>query len=142
MNDYLKKSVIKANSIVDFNYNVIKSKNPLKSMFKISSPKISSKNLFDKNSKDFYNANNNINLILTKNLKSIYDENEKDKISQDTPLFENVNNLINKNKDSNRNLYNEFLNLENNVSKNKFHKKESNDLIFIKNPIKNFKIVK
>ena len=68
MDGFIKKRISKAQSIVDFNYNMRKNKNPQKSMFQILSPNDNSRNLVNQTPKDIYNANNNINLILSKNL--------------------------------------------------------------------------
>ena len=122
MNGLLSGSIIQKDSqnMVNFNYNAKKNRKARKSMFQIFSPKLNSQNLFNHNPKDIFNANNNINSILSKNLKSIFDENQNE-INNDVPLFENVNCLIRKNKQSNRFLYNKYLN---NKSK-KYKKKES-----------------
>ena len=122
MNGLLSGSIIQKDSqnMVNFNYNAKKNRNARKSMFQIFSPKLNSQNLFNHNPKEIFNANNNINSILSKNLKSIFDENQNE-INNDVPLFENVNCLIQRNKQSNRFLYNKYLN---NKSK-KYKKKES-----------------
>ena len=62
-----------------------------------------------------FNASNNINLILSKNLASIYKENKENKQEiTHTPLYKNVNCLLKKNNDSNIYLYNKMLNYQNN----------------------------
>jgi len=83
--------------MVDFNCNNQRLRNPRKSMFQIFSPKKNPNNSLNNNPKDMFNANNALNLILSRNLKTIYDENKSD-ISRDTPLYENVNCLIKNNK--------------------------------------------
>ena len=64
------------------------------------------------NPKDLFNANNKINSILSKNLKSIFKEN-KDDLPKNTHVFKDLNCLIKKSMDSNKYLYNQFLNLKN-----------------------------
>ena len=83
------------------------------------------------NPKELYKASNKINSILSKNLRSIYNENKND-INQDNPLFENVNCLIQKNTTSNKYLYNQMTNFKNNLNQ-KYHRKESNSNTFISN---------
>ena len=98
MNDiYLKNYTTKAHPMVDFNYKIKDSKTPRRrSIFQILSPKKNSKNLMmHNNPKEIFNANNKINSILSKNLKSIYNEN-KNNISSDNPLYKSVNCLIKK----------------------------------------------
>ena len=56
---------------------------------------------------EIFDANNKINSILSKNLKSIYNETRNEN-SQDIPLFKNINTLIQKNNDSNRYYYNQM----------------------------------
>ena len=99
----------KAQPMVDFNCNNQRLRNPRKSMFQIFSPKKNPNNSLNNNPKDMFNANNALNLILSRNLKTIYDENKSD-ISRDTPLYENVNCLIKNNKKNNQNNYKKFLN--------------------------------
>ena len=77
--------------MVNFKYNEKKNKGSRKSMFQIFSPK----KIVNNNPKDIYNASNKINSILSKNLKSIIHEN-KNEITKDKPLLENVNCLIKK----------------------------------------------
>lgn len=109
MNDYFGSIIQKkAQPMVDFNCNNQRVRNPRKSMFQMLSPRKGRKNALDNNPKDMFNANNALNLILSKNLKTIYDENKSD-ISRDAPIYENVNYLINNNKKSNQNNYKKFL---------------------------------
>ena len=79
--------------MVDFNCNNQRIRNPRKSMFQMFSPKKNKKNSLDNSPKDIFKANNHLNLILSKNLKSIYNENQNEN-SKDAPLFENINSLI------------------------------------------------
>ena len=110
MNDFFGSSIQnKAQPMVDFNCNHPRNKNSRKSLFKIFEPKRSSKFLIDNNQEDIIDANNKINSILSKNLKSIYNEN-KNEISMDTPVYDNVNCLIKNNK---KHLINRFLNSKN-----------------------------
>ena len=109
MNDYFGSIIQKKpQPMVDFNCNNQRVRNPRKSMFQMLSPRKGRKNALDNNPKDIFNANNALNLILSKNLKTIYDENKSD-ISRDAPIYENVNYLINNNKKSNQNNYKKFL---------------------------------
>ena len=110
MDDYFGNIIQnKAQPMVDFNCNNQRLRNPRKSMFQIFSPKKNPNNSLNNNPKDMFNANNALNLILSRNLKTIYDENKSD-ISRDTPLYENVNCLIKNNKKNNQNNYKKFLN--------------------------------
>ena len=133
MKDVFFGTIIKGNSqpMVDFKYDYQKNRNPRKSMFQIFSPKKSSKKVMNNNPKELYKASNKINSILSKNLRSIYNENKND-INQDNPLFENVNCLIQKNTTSNKYLYNQMTNFKNNLNQ-KYHRKESNSNTFISN---------
>ena len=97
--------------MVDFNYNNQNPNGKRKSIFQIFTPK-NSKNFINNNPKDLFNANNKTNSILSKNLKSIFKEN-KDDLPKNTHIFNDLNFLIKKSMDSNRNLYNQFLNLKN-----------------------------
>ena len=126
MNDLFSGSIIQKGSqpMVDFDYNSQKRRTARKSMFQIFSPKFDSKKLFKNNPKDIFNANNNINSILSKNLKSIFIENENE-INRDVPLFENVNCLVQRNKKSNRYLFKQYLDKQN----KKYDKKESISII-------------
>ena len=105
-----------SNPMVDFNYSKPTGKNPQKSMFQMLSPKKNPKNIINNNPKEMFHASNHINSILSKNLTSIYHEH-KDDIPKDNPLFENVNCLIQKNNDTNKMIYNQMLNLQNNENK-------------------------
>ena len=112
MKEYYFEGEIKSKPqpMFDFNYSLQKNnKNPQRSMFQIYSPKLNTKNLLNSNPKEIFNATNKINSILSKNLKSIYNEN-KNNISKDTPIYENVNNLIQKNNNANKYIYNEIIN--------------------------------
>ena len=113
----------------NFDYNKPKRASERKSMFQIFSPKKkNSRNLFSDILKDIFNANNNINSILSKNLKSIYNEN-KDIVGKNNCLYDNVNSLIRKNRNSNKFYYHQALNIQNN-SKNNKETNESNNLFF------------
>ena len=82
--------------MVDFNYKMRDSKSSRRSMFDILSPKKNPKTINKNNNpKEIFNANNKVNLILSKYLKTIYKENEND-ISSDNPLYKNLNCLIKK----------------------------------------------
>jgi len=71
MNDFFGSSIQKkAQPMVDFNCNNQRIRNSRKSLFQIFEPKRSSKFLIDNNPADIINANNKINSILSKNLKS------------------------------------------------------------------------
>ena len=110
MNDFFGSIIQKkAQPMVDFNCNNQRIRNPRKSMFQMFSPKKNKKNSLDNSPKDIFKANNHLNLILSKNLKSIYNENQNEN-SKDAPLFENINSLIKINKKSNQNNYKKFLN--------------------------------
>jgi len=131
MNDFFENIIQeKAQPMVDFNYDNSPSRNPRKSMFRIFSKKSKSISTSNNNPEDLFNANNKINTILSKNLKSIYKEN-KDDLSKDTPIFQNVNCLIRRSQDSNKLLYNQYLNLQNNAYN--YNKKKSSELTIINN---------
>ena len=112
MNDFFGSSIQKkAQPMVDFNCNNQRIRNSRKSLFQIFEPKRSSKFLIDNNPADIINANNKINSILSKNLKSIYNENMND-ISKDIPIYDIINHLIKNNKKSNKN-FKKFFNSKN-----------------------------
>ena len=116
----------KSQLIVDLNYNLQKKKGSRKTMFQLISSKLNSKQALNNNPKDIFNASNKINSILSKNLKSIYKEN-KDEKTKDFPLYKNVNYLINKNNNTNRYLYNQIINYNNNSSMTNFGIKFDNE---------------
>ena len=112
MNDFFGSSIQKkAQPMVDFNCNNQRIRNSRKSLFQIFEPKRSSKFLLDNNPADIINANNKINSKLSKNLKSIYNENMND-ISKNIPIYDNINHLIKNNKKSNKN-FKKFFNSKN-----------------------------
>ena len=115
--------------MVDFNYKMRDSKSSRRSMFDILSPKKNPKTINKNNNpKEIFNANNKVNLILSKYLKSIYKENEND-ISSDNPLYKNLNCLIKKNYDNNKYIYDQMVNFGNNKIKRKqFKHRETNYL--------------
>ena len=131
MNDYFGSIIQnKAQPMVDFNCNNQSVRNPRKSMFQIFTPKNNKKNSLANNPKDIFNANKELNLILSKNLKSIYKENQKENV-KDAPLFENVNCLIKNNKKSNQNNYKKFLNskkLSYNMTNNFYNNLKANNI--------------
>ncbi len=121
MEDFLESVVQeKDQPMVDFNYNNQKANGARKSIFQIFTPK-NSKNVMNNNPKDLFNANNKINSILSKNLKSIFKEN-KDDLPKNTHVFKDLNCLIKKSMDSNKYLYNQFLNLKNTSFHNNIYK--------------------
>ena len=126
--DFMGDMTKKSSPMVDFNYKLSKSRSSRRSMFQIFSPKKGSKNpLPYNNPKDIFKANNKINSILSKNLISIFKENQKD-IANDIPLYENVNCLIKKSHNSNKFLYGQMFN--NNKNNKKFNHKET-DYLYI-----------
>ena len=99
-------------SKVDFTYdNMLKDKNSGKSLFQILSQR-SSTNVPNINPKEIYDANNKVNKIILKNLKTLYNENKND--SRHLPLYKNVDNLLKKSHNSNKYLYSQILNYQNN----------------------------
>ena len=107
----------KAMGLVDFTYNKQGNKSSRRSVFQVFSPKLNPKNTLNQNQKEIFNATNNINSILSKNLKSLFQENKND-ISKDIPLYQNVDCLIKKNNNSNRLMFNKIAN-KNNLKRNK-----------------------
>ena len=103
----------KAMGLVDFTLNNKQgNKSSRRSVFQVFSPKMNPKNTLNQNQKEIFNATNNINSILSKNLKSLFQENKND-ISQDIPLYQNVDCLIKKNNNSNRLMFNKIVNKNN-----------------------------
>ena len=99
--------------MVDFTYYMQNKRGSHRRSIQIFTPKMRIKNeIKHNNPQEMFNASNNINLILSKNLVSIYKEN-KQEITK-TPLYKNVNCLLKKNNDSNIYLYNKLINLQNN----------------------------
>ena len=139
MNDCILGTIIetKDQPLVDFKYNKQKSRNPRKSMFQIFLPKKNSKNIMNNNPNELFKAGNNINSILSKNLKSIYKENMNER-NQDVPLFENVNSLIQKNTTDNKFIFDQMLNFKNN-KKSKFNSKETSNIFISNNSEKDFR---
>ena len=139
MNDYGIGTFLENNSnpMVDFNYNRQKNKNSRKNMFEIFTQKMKLQKDSNNNPKELFRANNNINSILFKNLKTIYNENKND--IQNTPLFDNVNCLIQKNRDNNNNLYNQIENFKNQIKDNKLIRKESYNTFISNNSEKEFR---
>ena len=126
MNDYFiqENSKRKIHPMVDFNYNTQKNRNFRNSMFQLFTPNLNTKNISNNNPKDLFTASNKINSILSKNLNAIYQEN-KNENAGDTPLYENVNYLIQKNNNSNKYIYNQILSFRNelNTIKNNISRK-------------------
>ena len=99
--------------MVDFTYYMQNKRGSHRRSIQIFTPKMHMKNEINRNNpQEMFNASNNINLILSKNLVSIYKEN-KQEITK-TPLYKNVNCLLKKNNDSNIYLYNKLINFQNN----------------------------
>ena len=140
MNDFYLGDNIKrkVQPMVDFNYNIQKIKSSRKSMFQFFAPNLNSKNVSNNNPKEIYNASNKINSILSKNLKSIYHEN-KNEMTKDTPLYENVKCLLKKSHNSNKYIYNQIINVKNSLNNNKYNKKESRGSSIEKYPEKKFR---
>ena len=130
MNDCLLGTIIetKDKPLVDFKYN---------SMFQIFSPKKNQKNIMNNNPNELFEASNNINSILSRNLKSIYKENMNER-NQDVPLFANVNCLIQKNTSDNKFIYNQMLNFKNN-RRRKFNIKDTSNTFISNNSEKDFR---
>ena len=125
MEDFLESIIQeKEQPMVDFNYNNQNGNRPRKSMFQVFTPK-NSRNVINNNPKDIFNANNKINSILSKNLKSIFKEN-KDDLPKNTHVFKDLNCLIKKSMDSNKHLFNQFMNLKNTSYNNNIHIPELN----------------
>ena len=139
MNDCLLGTIIETNDkpLVDFKYNMQKNRNPRKSMFQIFSPKKNQKNIMNNNPNELFKASNNINSILSRNLKSIYKENMNER-NQDVPLFANVNCLIQKNTSDNKFIYNQMLNFKNN-RRSKFNIKDTSNTFIRNNSEKDFR---
>ena len=127
MNEYLKNSIIKHDSFANLEFNQSKSSKRRKSMFEFFPFENSVKNSNNTSSNEIFEANNNLNSILSRNLKSIYNENKENNISQNNPLFENVNCLIKKNNDSNKYLYYKYSSMKIN---NKLKKQYRNSISF------------
>ena len=123
--------------LVDFNYNNQKNRRARKSMFQVFSPKINLKKNLNNNPRELYKASNKINSILSKNLKSIFNEN-KNEINQDIPLYENVNCMIQRNKNSNKFLYNQILTFKKELNNKKYVRKESSNTFISNNSGKEF----
>ena len=140
MDDYSLGNLLEKNSnpLVDFNYNMPKNKNKKQNVFEIYTPKMKPKKASNNDPKELFRANKKINSILFKNLKTIYDENKND-IPKDTPLFDNVNCLIQKNKDNNNYLYNQITNFKNQLKDNKLIRKESYNTFISNNSEKDFR---
>ena len=118
MNDfYLGETAEKKPPLmVDFNYNTQRKKGSRKKILQIVSSKLNPKQALNSNPKDIFKANNKINSILSKNLKSIYEEVRVEK-NMDQPLYKNVNSLIKKNNNTNRFMYNQIMNFNSNSSR-------------------------
>ena len=142
MNDGILGTIIENNDqpLVDFNYNKQKNKGGARrSMFQIFSPKINAKKNMNNNPRELFKASNKINSILSKNLKSIFNEN-KNEINQDIPLYENVNCMIQKNTNSNKFLFNQISNFKNELKNNKkYIRKESSNTFISNNSGKEFR---
>ena len=140
MNDGILGNIRENNDqpLVDFNYNKQKNRGARKSMFQVFSPKINLKKNMNNNPRELFKASNIINLILSKNLKSIFNEN-KNEINQDIPLYENVNCMIQRNNNSNKFLYNQILNFKKELNNKKYVRKESNNTFISNNSGKEFR---
>ena len=104
MDDYPKGEEFgyeRQKTLIDVEYKKTKSSKSKNTMFQPFIPKRSMNPIKNENPKDIFKATNDINTILSKNLKSIYDENQLD-ISQDLPVYQNVSHLIKKNDHSNK----------------------------------------
>ena len=106
--DNTRKSI---KSTADFNYDIFKTKNSVNNLFPILSQR-SSKNVPNLNPKEIFEANNKVNSIISKNLITIYNENKKD--SKNFPLYKNVDNLLKRSHNSNKYLYSQIMNYQNN----------------------------
>ena len=115
--DYLGNLIVKTQPMVDFNCHIPKAKSSKRIMYELFSHKGNSKNLLNLsyNPEDIFNANNEINSILSKNLKSIINEN-KNENAHDIPLFQNIDSLIQKNHNDNHYFYNQMLYYHNNLN--------------------------
>ena len=99
----------KQKTLIDVEYKKTKSSRSKNTMFQPFIPRRSMDPIKNENPKDIFKATNDINTILSKNLKSIYDENQLD-ISQDLPVYQNVSHLIKKNDYSNKLIYQQIFN--------------------------------
>ena len=117
MNDYFQGNISHKiyQPIVDIKYNTKKSKSSRISIFKLLSPKKLNNN--NNNPKDIHDANNKINSILSKNLKSIYHETKSEN-PKEKPIFDNIKSLIKKNSFSNKYIYKQIENFRNNIKNN------------------------
>ena len=140
MNDGILGNIRENNDqpLVDFNYNKQKNRGARKSMFQVFSPKINLKKNMNNNPRELFKASNKINSILSKNLKSIFNEN-KNEINQDIPLYENVNCMIQRNNNSNKFLYNQILNFKKELNNKKYVRKESSNTFISNNSGKEFR---
>ena len=103
--------------IVDFTYYIQNKRNSHRRSIQFFTPKVHiKKEINHNNPQEMFNATNNINLILSKKLVTIYKEN-KQEISQ-TPVYKNINCLLKRNNDSNIYLYNKMVNYKN-INNNK-----------------------
>ena len=129
MGDFTGRS---SKPMVDFTYFMQKNKGTHRKSIQIFTPKAHHKNEINNNPQEMFNASNNINLILSKNLVSIYKENKENKQEiTHTPLYKNVNCLLKKNNDSNIYLYNQLINYQNNNNINSGL--NNNNILFINN---------
>ena len=125
-------------SKADFTYDIFKGKNSGKSLFQILSQR-SAKNMPNLNPKEIFDANNKVNSMLSKNLKTIYNENNQD--SMNLPLYKNVDNLLKKSHNSNKYLYEQILNNQNNnklsYNNNNSEKEDQNNEICLNEEMSN-----
>ena len=109
--DYLGGDLMtKTQSMLDFNYKISRPKSSRKITLQMFTSRGNQNNFLNYSSYspvEIFDANNKINSILSKNLKSIFNETRNEN-SQDIPLFKNINTLIQKNNDSNRFYYNQM----------------------------------
>ena len=119
MNEFYDEDFTKRNSkpMVDLTYYTQKNRGSQRRSIQIFTPKLNLKNEINHNNpQEMFNASNNINLILSKNLVSIYKEN-KQEISK-KPLYKNINCLLKKNNNSNIYLYKKMFDYKNNNNRN------------------------
>ena len=108
--DYLGGDLMtKTQPMLDFNYKIPRPKSSKKIRLQMFTSRGSQNilNYSNYSPVEIFDANNKINSILSKNLKSIFNETRNEN-SQDIPLFKNINTLIQKNNDSNQYYYNQM----------------------------------
>ena len=108
--DYLGGDLMtKTQPMLDFNYKIPRPKSSKKIRLQMFTSRGSQNilNYSNYSPVEIFDANNKINSILSKNLKSIFNETRNEN-SQDMPLFKSINTLIQKNNDSNQYYYNQM----------------------------------